>query len=463
MRVTMNHLPSELDALKERHPALEHDELFVLWFILAALVDDEGTAAGSLIGGPNDRNIDALLVDDDAKVVYLVQGKHRQAVGVRENRNDVLAFARIAKDLTSPGDGFHVLIRDANPPVAAKLRTARERITKRDYRLELFFVTSGTVASKITEEAGRMARTRGGRSRLSVFDHKRLPGLLESYLEGVAPPVPTMQLTIEAYGTASQIYRPDHRHDIESWVFTVRGDVLTDLYNRAHEKLFARNIRGYLGTQAVNRAIDSTLRNEPENFWYFNNGVTMVCDAVEQVTIQGQSSMIVTNAQIINGQQTTRTLAASPHAKDAAVLVRLIRLPPEEMDLVTEIVSATNSQSQITQPDLKSNDKRQIMLARQMSHLNYYYMRKRTTRGEARRLAIVKPIEYVTKEEIAQIVAAVELDPQVALMYKSRLFEDGEGYYRKIFNGRPAQDYLACYWISRVVARGRRGARSPRN
>ena len=72
-----------------------------------------------------------------------------------------------------------------------------------------------------------------------------------------------------------------------------------------------------------------TLDIEPEFFWYYNNGVTVVCDSAEQVSRGGNKVLRLTNPQIINGQQTTRTLheCASKSSK-STVLVRVISVPP---------------------------------------------------------------------------------------------------------------------------------------
>ena len=59
-----------------------------------------------------------------------------------------------------------------------------------------------------------------------------------------------------------------------------------------------------------NRGMEATLQKEPEYFWYYNNGITIVCDEAKQESSRGRQILRVTNPQVINGQQTTRTLAA---------------------------------------------------------------------------------------------------------------------------------------------------------
>src|SRR5436309_13623084 len=93
-------LRRELDHLSERHPKLQRDELFILWFLRAYVTEDEELAARSLTGGAGDKGIDAVLIDDRDKFVVIVQGKYRQRISGRsEHRGDVLGFASVAESI----------------------------------------------------------------------------------------------------------------------------------------------------------------------------------------------------------------------------------------------------------------------------------------------------------------------------------------------------------------------------
>lgn len=239
------------------------------------------------------------------------------------------------------------------------------------------------------------------------------------------------------------------------------GRDVGSLYAVAGDRLFARNIRGFLGDTAINNGMHDTLAQAAENFWYFNNGITIVCDSARKTAERGQAILRVSNPQIINGQQTTRTLHESPE-RVASVLVRVISIPRDKKGgqvqfegLVSKIVAATNWQNAILPSDLRSNDARQVSLERDLANLRYHYLRKRQTKREARRLLGSQYWFRIKKEELAQGVCACESDPQIVRSGKEGLFQNP--YYDEIFDGRPVQQYLAAYWLSRVVKRGASG------
>jgi len=246
-------------------------------------------------------------------------------------------------------------------------------------------------------------------------------------------------------------------------VFPVGVWHIAEMYEQSGIRLFARNVRGFLEETAVNKNMEATLLREPDYFWYYNNGITIICDQAEQKNSNGRKVMRIVNPQVINGQQTTRTLhkKATKDSK-ATVLVRVISVPrdcDEESNrfdnLVSKIVAATNWQNAIRASDLMSNDRRQIDLERNLRKLDYQYLRKRQSKGEARRHAGVRHRFLVKKDELAQAVAACDLDPSIVREGKERLFE--ERFYNQVFPNADPNYYLPRYWLvayTQFAARG---------
>jgi hypothetical protein len=466
---TIEDIKSEIEDLNIRYPSLLDDQLFVLWFQHAYLVEGEINAADTLTGASNDKGVDAILIDDKAKTIFITQGKYRKDAGKKqENRSDVTSFASLGQILwIKEKREFEEFCDAVDPLVKDRLEEARERLQRRKgYSIVLYYVTLGRCSRGLAGEAERIARQANGPTEVVILDYKQVLRLMDDYLDGVAPPVRSLDLRVESRGrpgSSGVIDRYDAGSGIESWVFTMTGSDIGELYSRTGKRLFARNIRGFLGNTQVNRAMEGTLSNRPEYFWYFNNGVTIVCDEARMIKERGREIIRVDNPQVINGQQTTRVLQSKDSlAGKASVLVRVISIPRAKdnsdghfEEIVSSIVEATNWQNSIRASDLVANDRQQILIERELRKLGYQYLRKRETKAEARRSASSQCRYFVTKEEFARSVAACAFDPVVVRSGVERLFE--ENFYTSIFRSGEAEYYLQCYWLMKraeLVARG---------
>lgn len=167
----------------------------------------------------------------------------------------------------------------------------------------------------------------------------------------------------------------------------------------------------------------------------------------------------VESPQIINGQQTTRTLHDSKSEK-ASLLVKVIKIPRKKgdddhyHDLINNVVRATNWQNAITPIDLLSNDHKQVLLERELRKYKYQYLRKRQSKAESK-LLYGQGYIPIKKEEIAQAVVACEFDPAIVFKGTKVLFDDG--YYRNIFKSNSMSFYLSRYWLMLNVVLATRG------
>ncbi len=321
----LQELSGAINEIHSRFPNLSQDDCFVLWFLRAYLTEDESKAANAISGGANDKGVDAILIDDDLKRVFIVQGKYRKSLGeVTEKRNDILAIVDIVKNLSSENAAsFADFLKTANGTTSKLLQDAHERIVKRKYKVMLYFATLGNVTQACRDDARIKLQATKTQAKYEIIDSKRISTLLRDYLDGVAPPIPALELEMEknANVTVNNIaQRYDHENTVESWVFSMRGDKIANLYKFSGIRLFARNVRGFLGENTpINRGMVDTLKTEPTRFFYYNNGITILCDEAKRESHQGKDILHVSNPQVINGQQTTRTLSAHPDLAEKPV------------------------------------------------------------------------------------------------------------------------------------------------
>lgn len=103
----------------------------------------------------------------------------------------------------------------------------------------------------------------------------------------------------------------------KGYVTSVHLYQLVEIYNKIGDKLFKRNVRYGLNEQlGVDRAIKDTLRNRPQEFWFKNNGVTILVewpdfklDRVEEVLLEHISEYGDLHFSVINGAQTITAAA----------------------------------------------------------------------------------------------------------------------------------------------------------
>jgi hypothetical protein len=447
-----DYIKKEVKEITHQVPNISPDNAFIVWFLRAFFTDDQTQAVEALTGGARDKGIDAIHVDHEARTVFVVQGKYHQGEKApNENRSDLMAFADYAHILPGPAPEFKVILNNADANVQGYLEKARNAVVRNGFRVGLLFVSTGKISKAHARELEEKVARQDSAS-LQIFDRAALLRLLDDYVEGAAPPVPKLRLPI--LGNA-ELMKYDEIAKATSWVFAMSGKEVGKLFHIAGRRLFARNIRGFLGNTEINKGMQQTLKGKPEHFWYFNNGVTIICDTVGTETVGGQKYLVVANPQVINGQQTTRALAEDG-TDEASVLVKLIavrRDTPEGRrhygQLVSEIVSATNFQNEIRLSDLRANDEEQVRLERELRKWDALYIRKRQSKAEVRRVHGSKYKLFIKKENLARSVAGSLLDPVTLRLGKENLFD--EVNYPKIFDGRPALEYLTFYWLNHKV------------
>lgn len=465
-KINFTELINEIRSIGKRL-RLKDDGAFIFWFINSHIVDREQIIKESLTGKEGgqggEKNIDAIYIDYKAEQVNIIQGKFHTTEGKREKRNDVLSFTELAYKVGEKKSTLGKFLHELDPIVKRKFEEAVKIIKEKKFKLNLFYVTTGECSKTILDEAKEKIRYAPVNAEVFIKTYNQVMSLYRRYVEDIVPSIPDMTLTIASEGPIQHngfIRRMDPEKKIESWVLTVSGHDIGRMYEIAGRKIFAKNIRGYLGENTdINKSMKYTIEKEPHNFWYFNNGVTVVCDDVRGEMKGIGDKLIIEGAQIINGQQTTIMLN-STNSKRTNIIVKIIKVPREfenngEYDnLINSIVRATNWQNVIKQSDLVSNDYIQVYLEREFRKAGYQYIRKRMSKREAR-IEFGQGYHQFKKDELAQAVAATIFDPVVVRKGKEGLFEDP--YYNSIFRSHEIHFYLSRYWMMKKVQLAAKG------
>ena len=448
------------------------DELFVLWFLLAYASNDEiERAIPALTGHRGDRDVDAVLVDERLHVVHVVQGKYRDSMMDRaEDRKTVNSLAGFARALWGRSRDLKTYCdaEGMDKHAAERLEQARSVLTgRRNYWLSLDYVTLGYFPRPIKSGAHIRVTDAGTRTELNLIDGAEVARLLENYRDGVVR-VPSLDLAVRpgARGSAGTLTRSES--GLQAWVLTMAAEDIARIFERVGPGVFARNIRGGLGASQINKDVKASARDNPELFWFLNNGVTILSSRVEKRATAANEHLRVDDPQIINGQQTTRALhellADKRHGSSlrrASLLVRVIEVPPsgasdQSFDgFVSSVVQATNWQNKIEASDLRSNDVRQVRLQRELRVLGYEYLRKRERKSDVRRDIRGVRARYITKFDLAQAVAGCEMEYVPLREGREPLFS--ATYYSRIFRSDDPYFYLVRYLVADAARQQLRG------
>lgn len=158
---------------------------------------------------------------------------------------------------------------------------------------------------------------------------------------------------------------PEPNNTYRSFLAIVPGAFLSQLYDRYKQRLLEANVRAYLraANKSVNHKIIETIKNSPERFFAYNNGITATADelVVEQTADGGWALIRCRNLQIVNGGQTTASLFHATLRKISLDRVFVAMKINEVLDrsrateIVQQISVSANSQNKINLSDLGAN------------------------------------------------------------------------------------------------------------
>ncbi len=148
----------------------------------------------------------------------------------------------------------------------------------------------------------------------------------------------------------------------------ISGDLLYRIYEEHGPRLLERNVRSFLQVKGgVNKGIRDTLRDEPEMFLAYNNGISVTAESVDIVRDENGKPSIskIRDMQIVNGGQTTASIYNAKKDKkinaDLEKVYVQMKLSviehPEDMDEIVPRISAfANTQNKIQMADFSAND-----------------------------------------------------------------------------------------------------------
>ena len=156
--------------------------------------------------------------------------------------------------------------------------------------------------------------------------------------------------------------------DYEAYLAIIPGDMLAAIYTEHGARLLEKNVRSFLQVKgAVNKGIRDTLRNEPQMFLAYNNGISVTAESISIEKDENEMAFIskIRDMQIVNGGQTIASIYNIKKEKTSDidlsnVFVQMkisVICNQDKMDeIVHKISECANTQNKIQMADFSSND-----------------------------------------------------------------------------------------------------------
>lgn len=227
----------------------------------------------------------------------------------------------------------------------------------------------------------------------------------------------------------------------ESLIVNISALSLKNLYEQyGYRGLFAQNLRYYVKNAKIDGNIIESIQEHSENFWYYNNGVILICD---DYIIEGDS-ILVQNFSIINGGQTTKLIGETEFSQDFYIQCKIIKNKYESADdriaFIANVAEASNTQKPIKDKDLIANRIEQRLLKKQLADAGIYCQIKR---GEKVNKKLYPAAwQNTTNEELGQfLLSFVYQKPGTARGSKASICGNKERY-NLLFNKKYNSGFL---------------------
>lgn len=309
------------------------------------------------------------------------------------------------------------------------LRDYKKLLEEESYQFKYIFISTGTASERVKTTVNR-ANKRYEKQDLPIecilYDFSDFKDLV-SQVQSVEAKIPDY---VEFSIPKDQMFiKQEPKLTV---VTALKANAVEDLLRQYKDSLFAYNIRTYLGEKGINKDIVRTAEEEPENFFYYNNGISAVCTDLE---IKG-NRIKAKKFQIINGAQTVGALRAIEDNPKLEILMRITETLAvgTEKGINEKIIRYNNTQNKITLSDFRSNDKIQLDLLNKFKNIDFKilgqinYIRKRGDK-------LLRKGTYNLKlEDLAKMRYAFLEEPCTPISKSKDLWKVGEnGLYKKSF------------------------------
>ncbi len=390
-------------------------------------------AAMSIVDGGDDNGIDAIYYSSTLKELIIVQSKWIKSGNGEPDSGEIIKFCSGIEDLINLDfDRFNSKVIQRQAEITSAISAFDTK-----YIIILAYTGDKGLAEhgmrRIDDLVAKLNDAgEGSVEELVKFRKLDQAKIYTSLSKGLLSDPLNFEIGLHQWGKYSEPYN--------AFFGYLSGEEISKLWNQNGRKLFHKNIRNVLGKTEVNDELSSTILNNPEKFWYFNNGITIIADTIEKSMIGGANhdlgSFKLTNASVVNGAQTISSIGETANKtpeklKAIFVLVKCISLQNSPIEFGNEVTKANNRQNRIENRDFVSQDNEQLRLREEVAHDGFNYNLVRSDQ-------FIKSATSFDVEEATICLACASGNVSLTVQAKrevGKFYENlSKGIYKQIFN-----------------------------
>lgn len=390
----------------------------------------EVDAARSVWDGSDDNGIDAVFHDTSEKKVIIVQSKWISSGGGEPTAAEIAVFIAGVRDVIEHNeDNFHSRLH-------GKLTDVSVAVMEPGTTIEIVLVSTGVsiIAKHGNAHFDRILNELNEPSEEPIAA-KIILGLDEVYT-ALATSSTGSGISVTANLTDWSVVSSPY----VAYFGLIDGLQLKDWWDTFGKGIIAKNIRHNLGATDVNEAIRLTAEQSPDDFWYFNNGITLIAEersrSPKSAASRSSGIFEFKGVSVVNGAQTISTLARVSNDENLGrvrVSIRVVVLSEAPESFGGEVTRTNNLQNRIEGRDFVAQDPQQSRIQQEMSmeNVDYQFLRSED-------LATNKNDRFCELIEVTTALACATADPSLAVIVKTgigRFFNDlNKAPYKTVFN-----------------------------
>lgn len=332
-------------------------------------------ASAQVTDGYHDMGIDAIYLDETQKKLFVVQSKWRADGAGSITQEEMTNFAQGVQRVLEED------LAGANAKIIAKSIDIDVALTQMGYQIHSIFIHTGNQKANdyvLRPISQLMRKTNDEISTILLFDEFNFKDIYSFLANGQEQPgINIDDVILSNWGKVDLPF--------VSYYGTISAATVGEWYKNFGNALFAKNIRFYKGNTDVNEGMKKVLLQEPDKFYYYNNGIKLLCKSIKRKakdsTTNATGLFALEGVSLVNGAQTTGTIGSlfldnPEQVSKAIVMIQIIDLSSVDTETATQITRLSNTQNRIENKDFAALDPEQDRLRTELAFTHYSYLYK---------------------------------------------------------------------------------------